>query len=333
MCFLQKQASARSVGFSFVFWNTSCRLWRQLNFFYGCSAQGDFALWRLLLFDFDLAAEFALERRGLLACRQLGWVGFYAFGDVAEELAEGVHEGGWAAGGHGGANGQTSNSQIVKSIIESRGRGCLVVVAVAVAGGGVDGFLHGGWCQVFVEFFVDEGDWGGVAGAEAFDFDEGEGVVVGGFADFDAEFFAAGVGDFLLAAELAGDGAADGDEVFAFGLEPVFLVEAGGVDHLGGGDFEEGGDLLHGLRRNPAVVVLDDVQRGEQRGERRLVTREHRPRKFVFHGLGEVGFTPPFDLHGCRVFGNPGHAAMVARFGKVKAAEACGSPRAITRTG
>ena len=69
----------------------------------------------------------------------------------------------------------------------------------------VDHFYGSFWGEVFVEVFVVEGCWGGAAGADAFEFDEGELTIFGGLADINAEFFFDGFGAGGRAAELAGD--------------------------------------------------------------------------------------------------------------------------------
>src|SRR5204862_3488211 len=96
-----------------------------------------------------------------------------------------------------------------------------------------------GGLDVLVEGLIDEEGGGSAAGAEALQFDEGEAVIVGGIADVDLKVGLDRLGQLGLAAELAGDGAADGDQVAAFGAEPVFLVEGCGVEDIGGGQAEK----------------------------------------------------------------------------------------------
>ena len=185
----------------------------------------------------------------------------------------------------------------------------------AAVGGFVDegGDSRGG--EFFVEGVVDEGDGGGVAGAEALELHEGELAVFGGLAHVDAQLGLAGVGDGLVVADFAGDRAADGDDGLALGhgalcaglLEPELFVEAGGVPDVRRLDGQEGGDLFESLPGERARYLLDCPKEREECALLDLVAREDLAREMVFDLGGEIGLSAASDLRVSRGLGDPGH--------------------------
>ena len=100
------------------------------------------------------------------------------------------------------------------------------------------------------------------------------------------------------------------DEVLPLRLEPVLLVERRRVHRFGRRDLQKRGDLLHRLRRDPVVLVLDRVQRRQQ----------HRPLRRDSAGsmcwrgrssfVGEVRLGPLLDDVRAAVFGDPSHGRV-----------------------
>ena len=157
---------------------------------------------------------------------------------------------------------------------------------------------------------VDEGAGGEFAEAEAFDFEEGDEAVVGGFEVFDAEGLFDFFEDFFVAADFSGDVAADVDDVFATGLEAEFFVEGGGVLDFGGGDFEEGGGFVDGLRGDEAVFVHDEVEEGEEGGLLARIAREIFFDDLLADRFGDVGVGAGGAVGLETVLNNPGHGDL-----------------------
>ena len=65
-------------------------------------------------------------------------------------------------------------------------------------------------------------------------------------------------------ADLARKRSADLDEKLALGLQPVFLVKRGGIQHLGRRQAEKLGGFLQRLHRDPVVFMLDRMQHRQQ---------------------------------------------------------------------
>ena len=98
-----------------------------------------------------------------------------------------------------------------------------VVIVVGTFGQFGDQFIDAFDGEVFVEHIVDEHDGGGTAGAEAFELNESESPIRGGFALLDLEGLAQVIGELAGVADFAREGSAHLQEEFALGLEPVIL--------------------------------------------------------------------------------------------------------------
>jgi len=92
-------------------------------------------------------------------------------------------------------------------------------------------------------------------GTEALHFQECEHAVRGGLAVLDAQVVLDGSFDILGAADHAGCGAAELDEVLSYLGAVEHGVETGDFVDAGGGRFDDLGDLVHGGDGEPSAVL------------------------------------------------------------------------------